>query len=425
MKNVNKLALVTFFAVLVSGMAFSQVPFTVVKVPGSSPNSPIAINDSGQVLVNTGSPGSSLVSTWSLTAGAQVIALVGVNSGGYGIDNNGDIVGAGDPDSSNYIQAFLWQAATGIQWLGTLGGNLSVGSAVNDSASVVGLSYTGANAQHAFLWTASGGMQDLTPDLTSLGGSAAVGINDSNQVVGYYFPNGSTRSLGFTWTQDGGEQDIGPAGTLALAVNDAGTVVGQFPSGSGYNHAFSWTPLGGIQDLGSLGGESSALSVNNLGWIVGTSLAGTGKGKLHGFLWTPLTGMQDFTTLAGLIPSEQVSAAQVNDLGVIAISTNKGGYVLFPRVMGSFTSSANPSILGQPVTFTANLNSIAGPPPDGETVTFSVSGKVVGTATISGGIAQFTTSSITVGGHGVVVNYPGDSSHVAVKFAALTQVVQK
>jgi probable HAF family extracellular repeat protein len=424
-KNVNKLAMVATSALLFSGLALAQVAFSVVKVPNSSSNSYTAVNNSGEVLVNTGTPSSYQVSLWSRATGAQAIALVGSNSGGADINNSNQVAGSGDPDNSGNPQAFLWQQSTGEQWLGALGGNLSEAGGINDSGAVVGMAFNGLSQQHAFLWTQGSGMQDLTPALTSSGGSTAVAINSSNEVVGYYFPNGSNNSIGFTWTQDGGLQNLGPAGTIAQGVNDAGTVVGQWPAGNGYKHAFSWTSSGGFLDLGTLGGSSSALSINNQGWIVGTSLATTGKGILHGFLWTPAAGMQDFTTLAGLITGEQVSSAQVNDLGVIAIATNKGGYLLLPKVLGTFTSSANPSVFGQPVTFTANLSSVTGPPPDGESVTFSVSGKVVGSAPLSGGVAQFTISSITVGGHAVVVNYPGDASHIAVKYAALNQKVIK
>jgi len=107
--------------------------------------------------------------------------------------------------------------------------------------------------------------------------------------------------------------------------------------------------------------------------------------------------MQDFTVLAGLGPNEQTYSAQVNDFGVVAIATNRGGYLLVPKMDATIASSANPSVLGQPVTFTATVASIAGPPPDGEIVEFEVSGQVVGSATLKGGTAQFTTSSIPVG----------------------------
>lgn len=424
MKNMKKLTAVAVFALLFSSLAFSQTSFSVVKVPGASPNSLTAINNTGNVIVNTGNSDSYQVSIWNRIGGTAQLGSIGTNSGGADINLSGDIVGAGDPNNSGNLQAFIWRPVGGVQLLGTLGGALSVASGINDSGAVVGFSYTAANTQHAFLWTQGGGMQDLTPNVTNIGGATAVGVNSSNQAVGYYFPNGSLNTLGFSWTQAGGLQNIGSAGTLAFAVNDAGTIVGKAPFANGLKHAFSKTATGAIKDLGTLGGaESSALGINNKGWIVGTSLTTSTNGLPHGFLWTPGAGMQDFTVLAGLSSGQQPYSVQVNDAGVIAITTNKGGYVLVPRTTANFVSSANPSNLGQSVTFTVTLSSIAGPPPDGETVQFLVSGKLAGSAQLAGGIAQFTTSAIAVGTHAVVASYLGDANYLPAKYAAITQVV--
>ena len=424
MKNTNKIAIAAVFALLFSGFVFSQSVLKIFPVAGSSPNSLIAINNSGRVVVNSASGGSYQVSIWNRISGTQVLGLSGNNSVGAAINSSGDVVGEGDPNNSGNLQAFVWQPTTGAQWLGSLGGNLSAAKGINNSAAVVGLSYTAAETQHAFLWTQGGGMQDLTPDLTSIGGGTATAINSSNQVAGYYVPNGSSRTLGFIWTQAGGLQSLGSAGTLANAVNDSGTVVGQSPDVNGNRHAFSWTQTGGIKDLGTLGGgQSSALSINSQGWIAGTSLTSSGTGILHGFLWTPSGGMQDFNVLAGLAAGQQVYSVQVNDFGVIAISTNKGCYVLIPKMATTFASSANPSAVGQPVTFTATMTSIAGPPPDGEAVQFVVSGKVYGSSTLKAGVAQFTTSAIPVGSHIVVAKYNGDANYLPAKYTAITQQV--
>jgi probable HAF family extracellular repeat protein len=421
-KNTNKIAIVSVIVLLFSGCAFSQTAFVVVKVPGASPNSLIAINNGGQVVVNTASGSSYQVSIWNRITGAQSLGLNANNTGGAAINSSGDVVGAGDPDNSGNLQAFVWRPTSGVQWLGSLGGNLSSAKGINNSGTVVGLSYTAANTKHAFDWTQGGGLQDLTTDLTSTGGATAVGANSSNQVVGYYFPNGSHNTLGFTWTQAGGLQSLGQAGTLAYAINDAATVVGQMLVANGYRHAFSWTQTGGFQDLGSLGGgHSSALSINSQGWIVGTSLT-SANALLHGFLWTPSRGTQDFTVLAGLSPTAQPYSMQVNDFGVIAVTTNKYGYLLVPRMRGTITSSANPSVAGQPVTFTATMTSIAGPPPDGETVQFLVSGKAYGSSTLKGGVAQFSTSAIPVGSHVVMATYNGNVNYLPAK-CSLTQVV--
>ena len=426
MKNANKVAIVivAVSAMLFSGFAFSQPVFSVFKVPGVSPNSLIAINNGGRVVVNTGTAGSYQVSTWNRISGSQSLGLSGSNNGGAAINSSGDVVGAGDPYNSGNLQAFVWQPTAGAQWLGSLGGNLSAANGINNSLAVVGLSYTVASTQHAFLWTQGGGMQDLTPDLTSIGGGTATAINSSNQVVGYYVPNGSRDTLGFIWTQAGGLQNLGSAGTLAYAVNDSGTVVGQSPDVNGSRHAFSWTQAGGIKDLGTLGGgQSSALGINTRGWIVGSSLTSSGTGILHGFLWTPSGGMQDFTALAGLSPNQQAYAVQVNDFGVIAVSTNKGGFLLVPRMATTFASSANPSKVGQPVTFTATMTSIAGTPPDGEMVQFVVSGKVYGASPLKAGVAQFTTSAIPVGSHIVAAKYNGDGNYLPAKYTSVNQVV--
>jgi hypothetical protein len=135
--------------------------------------------------------------------------------------------------------------------------------------------------------------------------------------------------------------------------------------------------------------------------------------------------MQDFTVLAGLASSKQIYAAQVNDFGVIAISTNKGGYLLVPKMAATITSSVNPSVMGQPVTFTATMTAMIGPPPDGETVQFVAGGKMLGSAKLKGGVAQFTTSAIPVGSHAIVSTYSGDANYLPSKYMAITQVVNQ
>jgi hypothetical protein len=135
--------------------------------------------------------------------------------------------------------------------------------------------------------------------------------------------------------------------------------------------------------------------------------------------------MQDFTVLAGLGASKQIYAAQVNDFGVIAISTNKGGYLLVPKMAATFTSSVNPSVLGQPVTFTATMTTMIGPPPDGETVQFVAGGMMLGSAKLKGGVAHFTTTAIPAGAHAVVSTYSGDANYFPAKYTAITQVVNQ
>jgi hypothetical protein len=135
--------------------------------------------------------------------------------------------------------------------------------------------------------------------------------------------------------------------------------------------------------------------------------------------------MLDFMTVAGLSPAVEPYSVQVNDFGVIAISSNKGDEVLVPKMIGTISSSANPSVLGTSVTFTASISSIAGPPPDGEAVEFVVGGVAVGSATMRGGVAQFTTSALSTGTHAVVAKYSGDANYLPASYTAVTQKVNK
>jgi Bacterial Ig-like domain (group 3) len=73
-------------------------------------------------------------------------------------------------------------------------------------------------------------------------------------------------------------------------------------------------------------------------------------------------------------------------------------------------SSPNPSVYGEPVTFTAVVTSGDGAPPDGETVWFMEGTTVLGTGTLIGGSASFTTSTLEGGSHSITAVYGGDSN---------------
>ena len=425
MKKIAKILAVAGFAGCLSAAAFGGEAFDIVRVANSEGNTSTAINNSGEVLVNMQTPSTASLSLWGRVTGDTNLGLTGTNNSGAAVDGLNDVAGAGHANGSASTQAFLWSSGGSMQWLGTLGGTLSAATGVNTSREVVGMSYTAASLQHAFLWTDNGGMQDLTPSLTSAGGATATGINDSGAVVGYYYPNGASNVVGFNWTQAGGLQSFGGPGTLALAVNNSGTVVGRELTASGYKHAFSWTPSGGMVDLGTLGGDmSTALSINNKGWIVGTSLTTNTKNVLNGFLWTPSSGMQNLTSLARLWSGTQPYSMQVNDYGDIALTNTKLLMILMPHMTPTATSSENPAIAGQAVTVTITVTSIAGPPPDGETVACEVNGIVLGTGTLSGGVAQCTLAGLKSGSHKVVVNYPGDPYYQPFNVIVLTQSVQ-
>ena len=85
------------------------------------------------------------------------------------------------------------------------------------------------------------------------------------------------------------------------------------------------------------------------------------------------------------------------------------------------TSSQNPSIYEQPVTFTAVVTPA---PPNSETVTFKQGANVLGTGPLNGGSAMFTISTLTTGGtDNITAVYGGDSTYASSTSTVVKQVV--
>jgi hypothetical protein len=97
--------------------------------------------------------------------------------------------------------------------------------------------------------------------------------------------------------------------------------------------------------------------------------------------------------------------------------------VIIASTTTSLTSSLNPAVVGQAITFTATVSSASGTPPNGEIVTFYNGSATLGTVALSGGTASLTTSSLTAGIYTITASYSGDSTFAASTSAGLRQVV--
>jgi hypothetical protein len=92
----------------------------------------------------------------------------------------------------------------------------------------------------------------------------------------------------------------------------------------------------------------------------------------------------------------------------------------------SAASSVNPSVFGQPVTFTATVAVTA--PGAGAltgTVTFADGATALGTVPLSGATATFTTSALAAGAHAITAAYGGGTNFKSSTSAVLVQVVIK
>jgi hypothetical protein len=88
----------------------------------------------------------------------------------------------------------------------------------------------------------------------------------------------------------------------------------------------------------------------------------------------------------------------------------------------TLTSSPNPSHSGQAVTFTAKVTS-TGPAPTGK-VKFLDGTLAIGTATLSGGAAKLTKSTLAVGTHPITAQYLGNTVSSTSTSSVVNQVVQ-
>jgi Bacterial Ig-like domain (group 3)/Autotransporter beta-domain len=88
----------------------------------------------------------------------------------------------------------------------------------------------------------------------------------------------------------------------------------------------------------------------------------------------------------------------------------------------TLASSANPVEARKPVTFTATVTSSSGTPTG--TVLFKDGGVVIGSGTLAGGVATFTTSSLALGTHTITATYTGSGNFGISTSAPLLQTVQ-
>ena len=88
----------------------------------------------------------------------------------------------------------------------------------------------------------------------------------------------------------------------------------------------------------------------------------------------------------------------------------------------TLSASPNPSTVGETVTFTSTVVGQFGGKPTG-TVTYKDGSTTLGSSKLSGGVAQFSTSSLLRGKHKITTSYGGDANFKS-SSGSLTQVVR-
>jgi probable HAF family extracellular repeat protein len=226
---------------------------------------PLDINEAGQVAgYSSTAAGQQHAFLWEDGVMTDLGTLGGAHSSAGGLNDVGQLVGSSRVDAGTFVtDAFTWESGV-MTGLGIL--KQASAAEINNAGQVVG-AYTrdpvppsGSSVRWAFLW------EDGV--LRSLFEGSAADINGLGQVAGEWE---STRGypVAAVWDATLGPRELGvlPGGVFSAAygINDAGQVVGWSESFGG-NHAFLWDD-GQMIDLGF----GTAADINNAGQIVGWS----------------------------------------------------------------------------------------------------------------------------------------------------------
>jgi probable HAF family extracellular repeat protein len=232
--------------------------------------------------------------------------------------------------------------------IGTLGGNSSEATAINDAGVVVGRAQVADGTWHGFLWR-YGRPVDLglftprqinnrgqvvgTRDDTGAavlwsrgrlipleGFSYPTGINDRGQVVGQLSVDDQAGRAGL-WTR-------GQVRALRLnsasGINARGQVSGGRLVEDGF-HASLWR-RGRVTDLGAAAfNRSNTVGINDDGWVIGWTFSA--QQYLRGTLWR-----QGWRTDLGTLGGPETTALAINDRGAILVTSQTSDGSVHPAL---------------------------------------------------------------------------------------------
>ena len=272
------------------------------------------------------------------------IGNLGGPTWGRAINDNGQIVGYGGPCCGSLCDVFLWTPVDGMQTLKKPGRfpllpetNLHATPEDLNNAGQILLNVTGGEP---CIWDPVTGLTTVE----QLFGLAvpgerfsAVAFNERGQVLCNAEWTAPVRHhRAYLLDPDLGLVDVGSLGggdTVASDLNEAGQVVGWSwlpppdPDVSRYGsqHAFLWDQAAGMVDLGALADHGSeAVAINNAGQVLGYS--DDAEGHRRSVLWSQETGM--VTVGSAIQYTEGDSFLEITDWDFHVIGDNGliGGY---------------------------------------------------------------------------------------------------
>ncbi len=219
-----------------------------------------------------------------------------------GLNGSGQVTGSAFFPSPDDFKVFRWSSGTGAQQLTGCCDSMW-GNDINDAGVIVGVAQTSAIlGNRGFVASGSSTTPlSILPGADPEGSAGALAINNAGQIVGASVAPGFVTHA-VLWSAAGDIQDLGTLGgsnSSAIDINASGQVIGSSQiAGDAATHFFLWSSGSGIQDLNTTidAGITSVVEINDAGQIIGTYTTG---GQSHAFLYTPGSGLLDLGTLGG------------------------------------------------------------------------------------------------------------------------------
>jgi hypothetical protein len=229
-------------------------------------------------------------------------------------------------------------------------------------------------------WPNMGGDANLVPVVAN--GLVFVASNQQLQIFG---PTGGTAAATTT--------------TLSSSVN---------PSVQGKSTTFTAT----VSLQSGTGTPTGSVTFRNGSAILATKTLSSGTATFASMTLPP--GPNTITAIYGGGPGLMTST-----------STPVNQFVQAATTSTIASSLPTQSVYGQAVVFSATVSSSIGAPPDGEIVNFEQGANVLGTGTLSGGVATFSDTTLPAGKQTIKAVYPGDVNFATSTSGPFVQIVVK
>lgn len=210
------------------------------------------------------------------------------------------------------------------------------------------------------------------------------------------------------------------------SLNDFVVVITEGVDGAGGNYNIAVSGCGDVlvtqvvPNFGPVAGGTN-VTISGAGFLPGLTV------RFGGTLATNVVVVDEFTITA------TTPAHAAGPVDVVVRNTNNtqstlaNGFTYFDPITPAITlaSDANPSVFGQPVTFTAHIDPIVPAPATG-TVSFRDNNVVIGTGNLdANGNATFTTSALSVATHPITATYGGNGLFLGGTSNTVSQVVTR